>query len=129
MIAVRNHKSEKLMSNLIELQDQIEKLQKQANDIKVRRFDQTVSDIKAQMLAFGITAKDLTTKKTVSKGKDKAVKAVRAVKVVGGTKKVAKPVEAKYRGPNGESWSGRGMMPKWMQALVTEGKSKQDFAV
>ena len=53
----------------------------------------------------------------------------RAVKVVGDTKKVAKPVEAKYRGPNGESWSGRGLMPKWMKALVTEGKSKQDFAV
>ena len=117
------------MSNLIELQGQIEKLQKQANDIKVRGFDKAVSDIKAQMLAFGITAKDLTAKKTVSKGKGKAVKAVRAVKVVGGTKKVAKPVEAKYRGPNGESWSGRGMMPKWMKALVTEGKSKQDFAV
>jgi DNA-binding protein H-NS len=38
-------------------------------------------------------------------------------------------VEAKYRGPAGESWSGRGLMPKWMKALVAEGKSKQDFAV
>jgi DNA-binding protein H-NS len=120
------------MSNLIELQGQIEKLQKQANDLKAREFDKTVADIKAKMTAFGITAKDLTAKKTVvsRKGKAvKAVKAVRAVKAVGGTKKVGKPVEAKFRGPNGESWSGRGLMPKWMQALVSEGKSKQDFAV
>jgi DNA-binding protein H-NS len=117
------------MSNLIELQGQIEKLQKQANDIKAREFDKTVADIKAKMTAFGITAKDLTAKKTVGKGKDKAVKAVRAVKAVVGTKKVGKPVEAKFRGPNGESWSGRGLMPKWMKALVADGKSKQDFAV
>ena len=43
----------------MELQGQIEKLQKQANDIKAREFDKTVAQIKAQMLAFGITVKDL----------------------------------------------------------------------
>jgi DNA-binding protein H-NS len=117
------------MSKLMELQGQIEKLQKQANDIKTREFDKTVAEIKAQMLAFGITVKDLTAKKTTAKGRGKAAKTVRAAKADSGAKKAAKPVEAKYRGPNGESWSGRGLMPKWMQALVTEGKSKQDFAV
>ena len=117
------------MSNLMELQGQIEKLQKQANDIKAREFDKTVAEIKAQMLAFGISVKDLTATRPAGKGKGKAAKPVRATKANSGAKKTAKPVEAKYRGPNGESWSGRGIMPKWMQALVTEGKSKQDFAV
>ena len=117
------------MSNLMELQGQIEKLQKQANDIKVREFDKTVAEIKAQMQAFGITVKDLTAKKTTAKGRGKAAKTVRATKVDSGAKNAAKPVEAKYRGPNGESWTGRGLMPKWMKALVAEGKSKQDFAV
>jgi DNA-binding protein H-NS len=117
------------MSNLIELQGQIEKLQKQANDIKAREFDKTVAEIKAQMLAFGITAKDLTSTKTAGKGRGKAAKTVRASKTDIGAKKTPKPVEAKYRGPNGESWSGRGLMPKWMKALVAEGKSKQDFAI
>ena len=55
------------MSNLMELQVQIEKLQKQANDIKAREFDKTVADIKAQMLAFGITVKDLTATKATAK--------------------------------------------------------------
>lgn len=128
-MAVRDYKMGKLMGNLIELQGQIEKLQKQANDIKAREFDKTVGEIKATMKAFGITVKDLTAKKAMSKGKGKAVKTVSSVKAVGGTKKTGKPVEAKFRGPNGESWSGRGLMPKWMQALVAEGKSKQDFAV
>ena len=28
---------------------------------------------------------------------------------------------AKYRGPNGEEWSGRGRTPKWLAALEAEG--------
>ncbi len=117
------------MSKLIELQGQIEKLQKQADDMKSREFHKTVAEIKAQMLAFGITGKDLIPTKTAGKRKGKAMKGVRAVKVMGGTKKAGIPVEVKYRGPAGESWSGRGPMPKWMKALVSEGKSKEDFAV
>ena len=39
------------------------------------------------------------------------------------------PVEAKYRGPNGELWSGRGRMPKWLHAAETEGKSRDSFLI
>jgi DNA-binding protein H-NS len=38
-------------------------------------------------------------------------------------------VAPKYQGPNGETWTGRGLMPRWMAALVAEGKSKEDFAI
>ena len=47
------------MSNLIDIQGQIDKLQKQASDIRAREFDKTVREILATMQAFGITAKDL----------------------------------------------------------------------
>ena len=47
------------MSNLIDIQTQIEKLQKQANEIKSKDFHATVQDILAKMAAFGITVKDL----------------------------------------------------------------------
>ena len=39
------------MSNLIDIQSQIEKLQKQASDIRAREFDKTVQDIVAKMQA------------------------------------------------------------------------------
>ena len=39
------------------------------------------------------------------------------------------PVEAKYRGPNGELWSGRGRMPKWLHAAEAEGKSRDSFLI
>jgi DNA-binding protein H-NS len=39
------------------------------------------------------------------------------------------PLTARYRGPNGEPWSGRGRMPKWLQTLVAEGRSREEFRV
>jgi DNA-binding protein H-NS len=36
---------------------------------------------------------------------------------------------AKYRGPNGEEWSGRGPSPRWMKPLLVKGKTKQDFLI
>jgi DNA-binding protein H-NS len=121
------------MSNLIDIQSQIEKLQKQANEIKAREFDTTVQDIQAKMRAFGITVKDLQAPKgRGAKGKVKTTKVATAgasPKVAGVQKKAATPVAAKYRGPNGEGWSGRGLMPKWMSALVAQGRTKEDFTI
>lgn len=102
------------MSNLIEIQNQIEKLQKQADEIRAQEFDKTVQEILAKMTAYGITVKDLES-------------------VKGRVRKTAAPVTrqaaAKFRGPNGETWSGRGLMPRWLTALVAQGKTKEDFAI
>jgi DNA-binding protein H-NS len=118
------------MSNLIDIQSQIEKLQKQANEIKSREFDKTVQDILAKMQAFGITVKNLQAPKgRVTKFKAKASKTVGAPKAAAAKKKSTSPVLPKYRGPNGETWSGRGLQPKWMVALVAQGKTKEDFAI
>jgi DNA-binding protein H-NS len=42
-----------------------------------------------------------------------------------------KKVAAKYRNPNDESqtWSGRGVAPKWMQALLESGRDKSEFII
>ena len=117
------------MGNLIDIQSQIEKLQKQANDIKSKEFTATVHEIQAKMQAFGITVKDLQSTNSAKGGRGKAkaptAKAPKAAK----TRKASAPVAAKYRGPNGESWSGRGLMPKWLSALVAQGQSKESFSV
>ncbi|WP_296444256.1 H-NS family nucleoid-associated regulatory protein [Rhodoferax sp. UBA5149] len=36
---------------------------------------------------------------------------------------------AKFRGPNGEAWSGRGLTPRWLAALVAQGQSKEEFSI
>ena len=37
------------------------------------------------------------------------------------------PLAVKYRGPSGETWSGRGRVPKWLQTLEAEGHSREEF--
>ena len=46
-------------------------------------------------------------------------------KATGGGKKLP----AKYRGPSGEEWTGRGRTPAWLTALEAEGKKREQFAV
>lgn len=124
------------MSSLIEIQSQIEKLTKQASDIKAREFDKTVQEILAKMKAFGITIKDLHPAKggkTGARAKARLRKPAAALAGKSGLKGKSKSagamVAAKFRGPNGESWSGRGLMPRWLSALVAQGKTKEEFAI
>lgn len=116
------------MSNLIQLQAQIEQLQKQAQEIRAKEFASTVQDILAKMQAFGITVKDLQATK-VGRVKGKARGASVATKVSKPSKKVGGVVAPKYRGPNGETWSGRGLTPKWLSALIAQGQPKESFAI
>lgn len=44
------------------------------------------------------------------------------------SKKPKGALPAKYRGPNGEEWSGRGRNPKWLQAAIDAGK-KDEFLI
>ncbi len=94
------------------------------------------------MSAFGITLKDLqramgdaggraggagrrgqaAAKKTVARKAD--AKKAGALSSRKGSK-----VAVKYRGPNGETWSGRGSMPRWLASLVAAGKNKESFAI
>ena len=121
------------MGNLLDIQMQIEKLQKQASEIKDREFDKTVQDIRDKMKAFGITAKDLQVAPAGRKGRGKTLAKVKVKakpKAAGAKSKIAGAVvAAKFRGPNGETWSGRGLTPRWLSALLAQGKTKQDFAI
>src|SRR5215470_12662385 len=38
-------------------------------------------------------------------------------------------VPPKYRGPGGETWAGRGATPRWLSALLRQGKRREDFLI
>jgi DNA-binding protein H-NS len=38
-------------------------------------------------------------------------------------------VAPRFRGPDGETWSGRGLRPKWLTAQIEQGRSLEDFAI
>jgi DNA-binding protein H-NS len=118
------------MTSLIDIQTQIEALKKQAEEIKANEFQNTLKDIVAKMEAFDITIKDIIAANPALAGvasrprvKQMGLKPARA------TRKSTNPVAAKYRGPNGEVWSGRGLMPRWLSSLVENGHDKESFAV
>ncbi|MBN8925659.1 MAG: H-NS histone family protein [Rhodospirillales bacterium] len=38
-------------------------------------------------------------------------------------------LSAKYRGPNGEEWSGRGRLPNWLSELESAGRKREEYSV
>ena len=38
-------------------------------------------------------------------------------------------VPATHRGPDGETWAGRGMMPRWLTALLKQGHKADEYLV
>ena len=40
-----------------------------------------------------------------------------------------KKVAAKYRGPNGEAWAGRGLTPRWLAELEGKGESREQYLI
>lgn len=120
------------MGNLMEIQSQIEKLQKQAADIRAKEFDKTVREILVQMQVFGITLKDLQQASSAVSARRLKGLSQAAGKKMASKKQSAQGksvVTSKYRGPKGEAWSGRGSMPRWMSALVAKGRKKEEFAI
>ena len=116
------------MNNLIEIQNQIEKLQKQAIEIRSREFAKTVQEIRTKMSAFGITLKDLQFKKV----RTKVIKNTQTqpkIKKINVAVKKSTIVAPKYRGPNEETWSGRGLTPRWLATLLAQGRKKEEFAI
>ncbi len=98
------------MPSYKELQAQIEALKQQAEAQRKAEIASVIADIRAKMEEFGITLADLSTRRSSSaKGSS---------------------VAPKYRHPQtGETWSGRGKMPRWLQSAVDAGQSKESFRI
>jgi len=53
-----------------------------------------------------------------------------AGKSSGAAKGAGKKVAPKYRDPStGQTWSGRGLKPKWLVQAITVGRSAEDFLI
>lgn len=102
------------MATYLELKAQAEALMNQAEQARKQEIAEVVSEIKQKMAEYGISVADLG----LPAGGKKARKSSGATASV-----------VRYRGPNGEGWSGMGRQPQWMKSALEQGKSKEDFAV
>ncbi|MBI3369394.1 MAG: H-NS histone family protein [Burkholderiales bacterium] len=74
---------------------------------------EAVAQIRSLMAEFGLTAADIAGRGAPKK-----------------TTVAARKVPAKYRHKTtGDTWSGRGLQPKWLKAALAKGGKLSDFAV
>lgn len=110
----------------VQIQKQIETLQREADKLKRREVDDVISKIKEAIAVYALTAADLGLEgKTATRSSPVAKK--RGRPVVKSKAKVA--TEAKFRDESGNTWGGRGPRPQWLRDALGTGKTLQDFAV
>ncbi|MEO5735241.1 MAG: H-NS histone family protein [Rubrivivax sp.] len=87
-------------------------LEQQIADMQREQRSDAVEKVRALMSEHGLTVADIG-------GRGAAAKR-------GGGGKVA----PKYRNPaSGETWSGRGLKPRWLAAALDSGKKLEDFTI
>ena len=95
-----------------ELSAQIAALMQQAEAQRNGERTAVIREIRATMAEFGITAADL------DPGRASLASAT------------GRTVAVKYRNAaTGETWTGRGRMPRWLTAEVAKGRTKEEFAL
>lgn len=99
------------MPKLADLLAQKASLEKQIASAQREERQAAIAQVKAIMAEHGLTLADLGTKTKPKSG--------------AGAK-----VAPKYRDKaTGETWSGRGLQPRWLKAALASGKKLADFAV
>jgi DNA-binding protein H-NS len=144
------------MTKYIQLRNQIQKLQKEAEILRKRERSETIARIKEAITAYELTAEDLglvgtklgyyvgkSSKKTrgasaesVAKRRGRLPKSAvspgashgKILKTAGDDKR--RIVAPKYRdSATGTTWTGRGRQPKWLAAAIEGGKKLEDFKI
>ena len=94
-----------LLARRAELETQISTAQREERT-------SAISQVKSLMVEYGLSMADIH----AAPGKSKA-----------GTK--TGKVAVKYRDKAGNTWTGRGLQPKWLRAAIADGHKQSDFAV
>lgn len=103
-----------MANQLSELLAKKAELEQQIIDIQREERSSAIAQVKSLMAQHGLTLADLGSRAPASPSKGLA-----------GSK-----VPAKYRDPaTGQTWSGRGLHPKWMKQALAEGGKLSDFAL
>ena len=101
------------MASYKELVAQREALEKQIEETRLAESKAVVAQVRQLIAEWQLSAEDCGFRSGVASSAKKAKQAV----------------AAKYRGPNGETWSGRGRVPKWLEALEAQGRQRAEFSI
>lgn len=104
------------MATLQELLAQKAAIEKQIIETQRTERAEAINRVRALMAEHGLTVADLGMKSAAASSRAAAP--------------ARSKVAPKYRHPDtGETWTGRGLQPKWLKAALAEGKKISDFAL
>jgi DNA-binding protein H-NS len=124
------------MSNYQEYLKQIEELSKKAEAARKEETSSVIADIKAKIKAFGLTAEDLGLEVKKTRGRPAKAGPGRpaAAKKESAPARRGRPSaqkgikrKIKYRGPEGQAWSGVGRKPVWVVEALAAGRTLEEF--
>ena len=99
------------MASVNELLAQKAAIEQQIADARRAEHADAVAKVRALMAEHGLTLADLASKSTAPK-------------------RAGAKVAPKYRNSStGDTWSGRGLQPKWLKAALASGKTIGDFTI
>ncbi|MEY3251648.1 MAG: hypothetical protein RL227_621 [Pseudomonadota bacterium] len=105
------------MASLAELLAQKAALDQLIIDTQRAERERAVAQVRELMAQFGLTMADIGG-------------APRPAPLRQSRSQAPSKVAPKYRHPDtGETWSGRGLQPKWLKAALADGRSLSDFAL
>ena len=114
------------MNELVELRQQIAEMEKQAAELQKKNRPAVLAELRQQMTAYGITVEERSRPAArAAKSRGPVARAASPAKA----KKPGVPLPMKYRGPEGQTWTGRGTAPKWLNALLVDGKTRGNFLI
>lgn len=105
-----------MSASLQELLAQRAAIEKQIADAQREERSNAIAKVRSLMAEYGLTAADLA-------GKAGTPRAAAAPKPTG-------KVAPKFRNAaTGETWTGRGLQPKWLKTALAAGAKIEDFAL
>jgi DNA-binding protein H-NS len=105
-----------LNAQKLHLQQQLAAIEQQLSDLQSAHRQDAIAKVKAMLAEHGLTVADLGAASARSAAEKPA--------------KALSKVAAKYRdSASGNTWSGRGLKPRWLTAALAAGKTVQDFAI
>ena len=88
-------------------------LEKQIAEAQREQRSEAIAKVKAMMVEYGLTLADIGSKAAAPP-----------------PKKASSKVAAKYHNmATGDTWSGRGLKPKWLTAALASGRALSEFAI
>lgn len=115
-----------MAKTFLQVQKQIEQLQREAEQLRKKEADGVLSRIKEAIAVYGFSAADLGFGKApgrVTKAQKSVAKKTRKSK----TAAAAATGAPKFKDDQGNIWSGRGPRPGWFKAALEAGKSADEL--